>query len=134
MFVFRKILRVLFSWNTHFEIRPLPYYRRYIGGFSSVDVGLFDRVLLQDRKLIFLFYITIYHYLEKVIPCLFNLVGKWEPEGWGMRIIFIYLCFPLCLAPCFAFGLQRITKLRLEINISSIFKYFQYYCVSVNTK
>ena len=93
-----------------------------------------EDVITRQKIDIPFFYITIYHYLEKVIPCLFNLVGKWEPEGWGMRIIFIYLCFPLCLAPCFAFGLQRITKLRLDINISSIFKYFQYYCVSINTK
>ena len=28
MFVFRKIWRALFSWNTHFEIRLLAYYRR----------------------------------------------------------------------------------------------------------
>ena len=28
MLVFRKIWRALFSWNTRFEIRPLPYYRR----------------------------------------------------------------------------------------------------------
>ena len=30
MFVFRKIWRALFSCNTRFEIRPLPYYRRFI--------------------------------------------------------------------------------------------------------
>ena len=28
MLVFRKIWRALFSWNTRFEIRPLPYYWR----------------------------------------------------------------------------------------------------------
>ena len=28
MFVFRKIWRAMFSWNTLFNILPLPYYRR----------------------------------------------------------------------------------------------------------
>ena len=32
MLVFRKIWRALFSWNTRFEIRLLPYYRH--NGFS----------------------------------------------------------------------------------------------------
>ena len=34
MFVFRKTWRALFSCDTRFEIRPLPYYRQFIKGFS----------------------------------------------------------------------------------------------------
>ena len=35
MFIFRKISRALFSWNTCFEIRPLPYYRRFAAAIKA---------------------------------------------------------------------------------------------------
>ena len=40
-FVFRKIWRVLFSWNTRFEIRPfLPYYLRIYTIFRDQDIKI----------------------------------------------------------------------------------------------
>ena len=42
MFVFWEIWCALFSWNTNFEIRPLPYYRRSL---TPVHLAILNSII-----------------------------------------------------------------------------------------
>ena len=50
MFVFRKICRALFSWNTRFQIRPLLYYLRFLAYFVKFLFTLWQNEKKKTNK------------------------------------------------------------------------------------
>ena len=50
MFVFRKIRRALFSWNTHFETCPsVLLSTNYVTGFCKLHAAQYSLVIMLER-------------------------------------------------------------------------------------